>query len=145
MIVDNDPVRVGKWVCERAGGTYVEGSAIGLEKGGSLVAGVLFDHYNGASVCMHVAGEGKKWMNREFLWFSFYYPFEQLKVKKVLGIVPSSLEAVLEFDKHIGFTEEHRIKDGHPTGDLVILSMTREQCRFLELKRGKQVRSTTAS
>ena len=108
-IVTNEDVRVGTWVCERTHGTYVEGTAIGLERDGELIAGVLYDHYNGASMAMHVAAEGKQWLNREYLWFCFYYPFEQVKVKKVIGIVPSTNAQALRFDKHLGFREEARI------------------------------------
>lgn len=144
-IIDNDPMRVGKWVCERAGGNFTGGTAIGLEKDGDLVAGVIYEVYNGASVFMHVAGTGKYWMNREFLWFAFYYPFNQLKVNKVLGVVGGGMENVLDFDQHLGFVIEHRIKDAHPTGDMVILSMTRAQCRFLEPRYGRRIRRQTNS
>lgn len=145
LIIDDQHEIVGRWVCSRTGGTFSGGTALGLQKSGELVAGVLYDNYNGASVCMHVAGEGR-WMNRDFLWYAFHYPFNEMKVKKIIGLVPSVAENVLQFDEHIGFVEEHRIADAHPEGDLVILSMTREQCRFLEFKvNGRQVRSTTSS
>jgi len=125
-------------VCERTHGTYVEGTAIGLERDGELIAGVLYDHYNGASMAMHVAAEGKQWLNREYLWFCFYYPFEQVKVKKVIGIVPSTNTQALRFDKHLGFREEARIVGAAPGGDLVFLTMTRDECRYLERDHGKQ-------
>lgn len=132
-IVTGEDRRVGEWVCARTNGSYTEGVAIGLERDGVLIAGVLYDHYNGASIAMHVAAEGKQWLNRDYLWFCFWYPFEQLKVNKVIGPVPSTNEAALRFDKHLGFIEEARIKDGAPGGDLILLTMTRQQCRYLEL------------
>lgn len=131
-IVTGEDERVGSWVCERTGGTYVEGATVGLEKNGQLVAGVLYDHFNKASISMHVAAEGKHWLNREYLWFCFFYPFEQLKVRKVIGVVPSVNKKALKFDKHLGFVEEGRLKDAHPEGDLVLLTMTKDQCRHLE-------------
>lgn len=135
---------VGKWVCLRAGGQYSGGTTVGLTelRGAfpSLIAGVMYDQFNGASICMHVAAEpGKRWMTREYLWFCFYYPFVQLGVQKIIGLVPAANEIALRFDKHLGFEEEHRIRDAHPRGDLVILSMTREQCRFLEIRNGKRI------
>lgn len=129
---------VGQWVCQRTGGTFSEGTAIGFAEGERLIAGVLYDNYNGASICMHVAGEGKRWMTREYLRICFDYPFNQLKVRKVIGLVPSSTPEVVAFDKNLGFIEEHRIRDAHPRGDLVILSMTKQQCRFLGERYGSQ-------
>jgi RimJ/RimL family protein N-acetyltransferase len=132
LVPDSDVV--GPWVCERTGGTWTpqDSVAIGWEKNGALVAGVVFDLYNGASICMHVASDGsKRWLTREFRRFCFRYAFEQLKVKKVIGIVPSTNEDALKFDANLGFIEEHRITDAHPEGDLVLLSMTKQQCRWL--------------
>lgn len=133
VIVGQDE-RVGPWVCERTGGTWIpgRGSTIGLEEDGELIAGTLYEDYNGANVNVHLAGIGKKWLNREFLWFCFYYPFEQLKVKRLTGIVPSCNDDAMRFDLHIGFRHETTLKDAHPKGDIHILVMRREDCRWLE-------------
>lgn len=113
---------------------YVRGQAIGIERRGKIECGVLFDEFNQASIRMHVALEGR--MTPEFLWYIFYYPFMECKVNKIIALVPSTKENVLKFDKHIGFVEEYRIKDAHPGGDTVILSMTLQQCKYLEPKNG---------
>lgn len=105
---------------------------VGWERHGKLVAGVAYDQYNGASICMHVVGEGKRWLTREFLRFCFAYPFEQLRVRKVLGLVPSTNADAIRFDEHLGFRREAVISDAVPGGDLIVYSMTREQCRYLE-------------
>lgn len=131
-----DVERLGPWVCERTGATYVPGSStgIGLERGGSLVAGVLFDQFTGGSVCMHVASDGTRaWMTREYLGYCFAYPFRQLGVKKIIGLVDSTNERALAFDKALGFKVEHVIEDAGKTGSLVILSMSRKDCRWLDI------------
>lgn len=128
-IITNDDRRVGEWVCERTGGSYTEGVAIGLENNGELVAGVIVDDYNGASARMHVAGEGQ-WLTREFLFVCFDYVFRQLNLNVVIGVVSSANAQALRFDKHLGFNELARIPKGHPAGDLVILTMTKEDCRY---------------
>ncbi len=136
MIVADQPERVGRWVCERAGGQW-KGceTAIGIEKDGHLVGGVVFDDFNGANINMHVASDGSRaWLNREFLWFVFYYPFVQLGVKRVTGIVPSNNLAARSFDEHIGFRLEATLKDAHPAGDLLIYVMKPEYCRWLRVK-----------
>lgn len=127
--------RIGDFVCARAGGTYTEGECIGLERDGELIAGVLFDRYNGASICMHVASSEKNWLTREFLHACFYYPFEFLQVNKVIGIVDSDNEQARKFDEHLGFVLEATIKYAGKDGcDMMVFSMMRDQCRFLQLK-----------
>jgi RimJ/RimL family protein N-acetyltransferase len=119
----------------RIGGEYLKGQAhyIGHEENGEIIAVVGYDNYNGATIAMHVAGINKRWATREFLRFVFYYPFEQLDVNKVLGFVSSNNQEALKFDRHIGFVDEAIIKDGAPDGDLHILTMTRKQCRLLDV------------
>lgn len=132
-IVFDQPEVVGRWVCARTGGTYsaVDSMAIGLAQDGELIAGVLYDHFNQRSVAMHVAATGRNWLNRDYLRACFRYPFLQLGVTKVLGIVDSANADARRFDEHLGFEIEATVKDAAPGGDLLIYSMTREQCRFL--------------
>lgn len=118
---------------------------IGLERDGRLVAGVKFDDWNQRSICMHVAAEGSSWMNREYLWYCFHYPFVELGVSKILGLVAESNVRARRFDEHLGFRLEYSIADAHPDGALLIYSMTKEQCRFLELKRGIKEQSATSA
>lgn len=133
-IVYGQDERVGRWVCARTGGQWMpgEGVAIGLERDGDLVAGVMFDHYNGRSIAMHVAGAGMRWCTAAFRRAVFSYPFLQLKVAKVLGLVDETNLQARRFDEHLGFRLEARIADAAPRGDLLIYTMTADQCRHLE-------------
>lgn len=132
-LVWNEPARVGGWVCQRLESEFNEklSTAIGLEKDGALIAGVLFDNYNGRSIAMHVAAEGSHWMTREFLCACFGYAFNQCKVKKVIGYVDSTNLAARRFDSHLGFVLEAIIPDAGRCEDLYIYSMTPDQCRFI--------------
>ena len=134
MIICDRQDELGEWLCSRTGGKYVKGSGsyIGLERNGKIVAVVGYEDYNGASIRAHIAFEGQ--LTREFIWYGFYYPFEQLKVKKIIGLVSSNNHKALKLDKHFGYVEEAIIKDAVPDGDLHILTMTKEQCRFLKRK-----------
>src|SRR3546814_2405462 len=88
VIVVGQKERVAAWVSSRLRRNcdWVNYEAIGLEQDGELVAGVIFDGYvAGARCCMHVAGEGKRWLNREFLWLCFHYAFDQMGCKVVVG------------------------------------------------------------
>lgn len=101
-----------------------------------IVAVAAYENYTGVngSVQVHLAGEGKRWMNRDFLWVGFDYPFNVLKVKKLLGQVPSWNEDALRLNKHFGYKVEHVIEGYYPNGDLVIVSMAKEDCRWLRIK-----------
>jgi RimJ/RimL family protein N-acetyltransferase len=137
---------VGRWVCVRTGGQYIEGesTAIGVEDAnGNLCAGVLYDHFNGRSIAMHVAGDGGQWITRELLRAAFAYPFKQLGVRKVIGMVDSTNREARRLDEHLGFKLEATIKDAGPQGSLLLYSMTAEQCRYLEKPDGRQELGTT--
>lgn len=130
-IIDQEKDRVGPWVMQRAGGFFHTDSmsAIGLEKDEILIAGVVYDSYRVRSICMHVACDQS--FTREFIWFAFYYPFEQLGVQKVIGLVESSNDEALDINRRLGFKREHTIENATPDGDLIILSMTKDQCKWL--------------
>lgn len=126
---------IGPWVSERAGlPPYKHGSAsaIGRLKGGKIVAGVLYEDFNGANVVCHIAGEGKNWLNRRFLSIIFDYPFNQLGVKRITGYVLATNKAAQRLDEHLGFEREFVMKDAHPEGDVIGYVMTREKCRWLK-------------
>jgi RimJ/RimL family protein N-acetyltransferase len=128
---------LGPWLCDRLGDVYAEGVAtyIGLADGDNLIAGVKYDGFNGANINMHVAAEGKSWLTREFLWFTFYYPFVQLGCKRITALVDATNITAIQFDEHLGFEFEAALKDGHPNGDLLVYRMLKQDCRWHTLKR----------
>jgi RimJ/RimL family protein N-acetyltransferase len=101
---------------------------------GELCGGVTYTAYTGASIGLHVAGFRHDWVNKDMLWVCFDYPFIQLGCSKLFGQVPASNRKALEFDLKLGFIEEARVKDVFPDGDLIVLAMKREDCRWLKLK-----------
>lgn len=106
---------------------------LGLERDGELVAGVLYEGFNGKNVWMHVAAEpGSQWMTRPFLRYCFEYPFNEMKVDRVSGYVNASNEAARRLDEHLGFKQEARLTGAAPDGgDVLIYVMWRQDCRFL--------------
>lgn len=131
-IITGHDREVCQWVYEAVGGHYVSGCVgIGLERDSALVAATAFDGYNGAQILMHVRVDDPQAVTREFIWFSFWYPFEQLKVRRVTGLVPKKNKAARSLDEHLGFKLEATLKAAHPTGDLLVYRMFRDECRFL--------------
>jgi RimJ/RimL family protein N-acetyltransferase len=126
--------QVGEWVFKLTGGGWTpgRGTSLGLLENGVLIAGVAYDNWNGSSLCMHVAAiRPKTWLNRPFAWAAFSYPFDQLKVRKVIGLVSSKNEAAIRFNRSLGFVCEATLADASPDADLLLFTMTREQCRWL--------------
>jgi len=126
------------WVAARTDtiGGYGAATGIGLERGGSLIAGVVYSDWNGANINMHVAAvPGRKWLNREYLWFCFYYPFWQVGAKRITGLVGEGNADARRFDEHLGFKLEARLKDAHPTGALLVYVLRKEDCRWLAMRR----------
>jgi RimJ/RimL family protein N-acetyltransferase len=121
VIVDRQE-ELGRWIAERNGHRYIpdNGTYIGLESNGKIVAVAGFDTYYGESVQTHLAIDGR--INREFLWFIMYYPFDQLGVKKVIAPIKSNNEKSIRFAKHLGFELEARIKNVYNDADLLFFS-----------------------
>jgi len=143
VIVGEDQL-FGPWLASKTDGQWAPGRGhviglLDLDKG-LIVGAAQFTDCNGASVILHCAGEGRDWLNREFLWFCFFYPFEQLQVRKIISPVESSNNDCKKFIEHIGFTLEATLKDASPKGDLLLYTLNREDCKWLALRekyRGK--------
>lgn len=96
----------------------------------------LYENYTGegGAVHAHLAGEGRRWMTRKFLWAGFDFPFNRLKVNKIVGLVPSYNEEARSLNRKLGYREEAVVEGYFPRGDMVVMTMTRDQCRWLGLK-----------
>lgn len=127
---------LGPWAWKRMGSgvwSSVGKSAIGgLDEKGVPIGAVIYDHYEPkGSVQMHIVLSDPRLVTRQAIQGVFEYPFYQLGVKKVIGIVKSTNEAALAFDLRLGFQVETIISDAYDMGSMYILSMTRDQCRWL--------------
>lgn len=137
QIIRTQGVGVGEWVCDRAGGVWSDSTAtsLGITQDSVLIAGVLYDNFNGANIQMHVAAEaGKYWLTKEFLYEVFFYPFEYLQCRRATAIIPSNNAASLNICKRLGFTQEAVLKEAHPEGDLIVFSLLKTDCKWLKLK-----------
>jgi RimJ/RimL family protein N-acetyltransferase len=107
---------------------------IGQEIDGAVKAVVAFDNILDKSCEMHTAAIVPNWISKDLLWACFDYPFNILKVKVILATVASTNTEALKLDRHLGFVDKAYIEDAHIDGDLVILAMRREDCRWLDIK-----------
>lgn len=147
----SDILLLGPWAWERIGGglwTPIGKTALGyVDSDGTIKWATVYDNFNpGGSIQMHIAIDDSKYVTRRAISACFEYPFYQLGVKKVLGVVNSEDLKTLSFDLRLGFELEAVIKDGYEIGDMYILSMTLEQCRWLRGKDyGRQSQRTAAA
>lgn len=135
---------VGEWVCSQTGGGYHEArsNALGLERDGEIVAGVVYENWNGRSVVCHIAILGR--MTPAYLAAIYDYPFNVCGVDKIIVPVSSGNSKALRLVGKMGFTEEARIHNADTDGDIVFLTMARESCRFLGRRYGQKVTETTS-
>lgn len=98
-----------------------------------VAVAVGYNAFVGRSCCMHTVIQNPELLTRRIVRDSFTYPFTVCGCNVVLGLVDSMNEAALTFDKKLGFEEVARVPNGGPDADLVVLQMTRENCRWLRL------------
>lgn len=124
---------VGKWVCERMEGTWSEKAhAIGL-KNGRMIAGVVYESFNGANVTGTVVIDGI--VTPEFVRAIFDYPFNVLNASRITGLVKSTNLKAIRLDEHVGFKREAVLRNFYPDADLFIYVMYRHECRWIDVKR----------
>lgn len=105
---------------------------IGWMKGGRIVAGVVYDEFNGQNVVCHIATDkSRQWASREYLRTIFDYPFNQMKVKRITVCVGEGNTDSRRFVLKLGFKAETTLRAAHPTGDLIVFSMFKESCKWI--------------
>jgi hypothetical protein len=125
----------GPWMAAGLGTDWHPGRGhiIGLaDSEGQMIAGAWFEGWNEASIMVHMVVDGR--LNREFLWFIAWYPFEQLKVRKVIAPIESDNIRSKKWVEKYGFVLEAALKDAAPKGDLLIYTLKSDQCKWLNLK-----------
>ncbi len=135
-----DPDVVGPWVAEKSGCDYKPGDAtIGWERNGELIAGVLYNDYNEANIQIHSRVDG--YVPMEWYWTIFDYPFKQLGVKRLTGIVYCTNLKAQKLNEHLGFQREAILRNYFPEADAIVYVMFKDDCRFLGEKYGKKKQS----
>ena len=91
---------------------------------------------------MHSAIDDPSVIDRTFVRAIFEYPFVNLGFNSVFAMVDSTNQRALDIDLRVGFKEVNRFPDAAEHGDLVMLHMRREDCRWI---RGTDGKKRTAS
>lgn len=131
-MISRDQEVIGMWVARKVGLVWDAKSmhAIGLvNTQGELIAGVIYEKWNGVSFHVHIAIDGL--MTPEYLAAIFHYPFVHCGVRKLVAPVSEANAKCRRFVEHLGFRKEAQLLDAHPGGSLLLYTMERAACRFI--------------
>ncbi len=108
---------------------------------GKVLAGCALDSFTVTSCLSHMAIDNPNVLRHGFLQALAWHIFVTCGRTNVMGIVPSTNDRALKFNRHIGFREVSRIPDGYDVGiDYVVMQMTRDECKWLEVSNGAECR-----
>ena len=129
--ITTDTHRVGSWMQEQGAiASRDRATCIGLERDGELVAGTLYDYYNGASIMASIAIAGP--ITRRWLWAIFHYPFVHLGCNVILGLVAEGNVKSRHLCERLGFSLVTQIPQADPSGAMLLYTMQKDACRFLK-------------
>jgi RimJ/RimL family protein N-acetyltransferase len=119
------------WLCNKGGENYpVETMCIGQELDGELIAVVGYNQFTKESCQIHVASTNVYWLSKLLLFAIFDYPFNKAKVNVILAPIYKDNVKSLNLCRKLGFVTTET------TDELVIMSMKRNQCKWLQQGEG---------
>ena len=119
------------WLCSKGGEDYpVDTMCIGQEKDGELIAVVGYNQFTQENCQIHVASTSVYWLSKLLLFAIFDYPFNKVGVKVILAPILKDNVKSLNLCRKLGFVV------AETTNDLVIMSMRRNQCKWLQQGEG---------
>jgi len=128
----------GQWIMDHVHGFYHTDTdhSIAMHRDGKIAGGVVYTGYLYASIAIHMAGTETNWATKDFLWMVFDYAFNQLGCRKLVGLVPAYNSRAISVDLRLGFRLEGRLREMlvDPNEDLLILTMTKAECKWLNLQ-----------
>lgn len=143
MIVSTPREALWVWVNQRLGLPWSSDfRAIGVVRGDCLCAAIAYNGFTGRSCFMHSAIDDPTVINRTFVKAIFEFPFNQCNLTHVIALVESSNTRAMKIDLRLGFKEINRLEGAGLDGsDLVLLSMARNECKWIGAADGKEERT----
>ena len=127
----------GLAVAERAGTSFHPGRDISIcrVRDGGRMGGVIFTNFTHESVVIHSGAWADHWINRDMLFVTFDYPFNQLGVNRIFGHVPEDNMHARRFNEKLGFKYVARIAGVFRHNIACqVMCLERSECRFLDIK-----------
>lgn len=120
---------------ENRGCLYVMDEYLGLvTKMEHVGVGLLYNNFNGRTCAMHIIVQHKRALTRKVVREAFEYPFIDCGLNAVITAVDSKNTESLDLARRVGFKEVHRVVDGGVEGDMVLLQMRHDECRWIKGK-----------
>jgi len=125
VIVSDD--RVAQFVSSAVGKAFVPPfTVMGIEKNGEIIAGALFNVFEGADVHVSIAGHG--W-TRSFCREVGHYVFEQLRCERMTALTEQA--HVVGLAERLGGRVEGLLRNHFgPSRDAFIVGILKEDYRF---------------
>ena len=96
---------------------------------------MIFSNYTTESIAIHMAGWNPHWINRDMLFVTFDYPFNQLGVKRIFGYVPETTFTLYVSMRSSASRIVARIEGMFPHNvACCLMKLEREDCRFLGVR-----------
>lgn len=139
----DQPATVAQWVLDQLPhvkngfGAY---SAIGIERAGKLVAGIVYHGFADSDVQISMASASPRWAEPGVIVACLgHYPFVELKVRRVTCVVPLPLKRVHQFLLHLGFKHEGTHRYGFGLDTALTFGLVREECLWLPVDLREQI------
>ena len=120
------------WVAGHLHRETTSGQGIGLAHDGRLVAGVWFETIFGQTMVAHIAIPAPVFLSREFLWYIFFYPFQECDCEQILAPVDRYNLQAQRLAFRLGFSPQVPIDE--EANATILFLMNRKSCRWLALK-----------
>lgn len=103
-----------------------------LHEDGSPSAVVVYTRFSTHNCEMSIATDGsRKWATREFLRQCYRYPFIQMGLCRVTGVVEDGNERALRLNRALGHVEEARLKAWFGDKDGIVFRLLKDECKWL--------------
>lgn len=129
MIVVDQPQAVRNLLTSQNLWAPVEGQYFGWIREGQVVGGVGFYNHNPNSIEV-VLSLLDHTVTRRFLFLILWYPFGQLKVKRLTLFISASNLKSINFVTKLGAYREATLPDGSADGDAYIYCLRPERCHI---------------
>lgn len=132
---------VARWTASRLGTeSFGDCSAIGIEKDGELIAGLVYFCYRHPNIEMAIASTSPYWANRFTLYHIFYYPLVFLNCQRVTVMVDSTNQKSISLVERLGFVREGLLRQARPDCDVLVYGMLKTECRWLSYGKEKRAK-----
>lgn len=139
MIYESDPNGVVRWMQSHDSHVAPSGEwhALGCVLDGRLIAGVVYDNYDGNSLWMSIIATDPRWCLPGNLEGIFGYPFLVAKVNRVSTLTSVQNIRSIRLQRGLGYRAEGILRQGFFDGtDAVVMGMTKPDCRWIGEKNG---------